>query len=947
MRALARRGVVRQHENFYKHIDTLVCVHPDLPRGSRVDSDKYVTVVGYGALLDRLVQPGPRPQWTDEEWEEFVLDLGVYRVDPQSAAERERRNKMDAVAQYASRFTAMRSADLHELVELRYDTGEGAHASRFLADEVTAGRTIALVGPSGAGKTHAAQHLAISLSSKDHLVVWVRCDEYRKGAFGELIARSMAPFSAERWNVLVQFAADVGRPVTLILDGLNECPPELRDELIEQTQAFRLRYPGGSLITSTVTLTCDGVAIVHTRLPDETEAAALLHSHGAPSDLRIGPAFSTPFELAIAAHCLQEMPANSSIPRLLDVYISSVARTEVTRSGLRHIASLMDDQFRSSLATSEVRAALLRGSISGSTAALDALLSCPLLDVTQGRVRFRHERFARFLAAEDVVLTATTGNELGECLKHPSRQDLRVDALALESDALRRAQAFERLADSALLESALLGELGEAARDQVVAAVENALAEAARDDQPYRLANVESFFSRWVAEVPLTAAQHALLTSAGAALRHGLFVDEIGRLLDRTDERCARQAASLRNNGGPQARSRTFAATYTQMGNRDLLVLPATVVVAACERAGMGRRASSTHPHAVASALLAGASDRSWGRLYCAALLLDPTQDADANALAELILRSWRAGPYHLRLEALQTARRSSYALVSNTRHDVIDALESLDPGSNWALSTVLVEALASFGRIQPMVSDEDVRSEIAAVLKGSADDELACAAAARIVSNMFEEDGIVGTFVPDNDRDEELLGVFRRYARPPDTSNSFPDEAVSCYVEALLGLVKLGAPPEFADDYVEPRARTWNLVASVFAQSQLNLSAPERARAWQALLGDLCSYAADVVYSLSWGTWFGERADAHDRFISANTEEIRTLAEWALTNPEDVDESWPIHDRTRRAEHYLKLLGRIGSATSVPVVRSYVSDQALGTSAVSTLRAIAEREPN
>jgi hypothetical protein len=41
----------------------------------------------------------------------------------------------------------------------------------------------------------------------------------------------------------------VGVGVTIILDGLNECPAHLRSELVQQLNAFTLRHPAGVLVT--------------------------------------------------------------------------------------------------------------------------------------------------------------------------------------------------------------------------------------------------------------------------------------------------------------------------------------------------------------------------------------------------------------------------------------------------------------------------------------------------------------------------------------------------------------------------------------------------------------------------------------------------------------------------------------------------------------------------
>lgn len=63
---------------FYKHIDTVVCVDPDIPAGSQLDRYTFVEAVGYAELLDRLTRVGPRPSWGLRDWQELCRHLGLY-----------------------------------------------------------------------------------------------------------------------------------------------------------------------------------------------------------------------------------------------------------------------------------------------------------------------------------------------------------------------------------------------------------------------------------------------------------------------------------------------------------------------------------------------------------------------------------------------------------------------------------------------------------------------------------------------------------------------------------------------------------------------------------------------------------------------------------------------------------------------------------------------------
>jgi hypothetical protein len=86
MRSLARRRgdmPAGPQGKFYKGIDTVVCLYPEVPQGSQLAGYPYVTALGYPALLERLAIPGPRLSWAGEQRtvRDFT-DIGPGRWEP-------------------------------------------------------------------------------------------------------------------------------------------------------------------------------------------------------------------------------------------------------------------------------------------------------------------------------------------------------------------------------------------------------------------------------------------------------------------------------------------------------------------------------------------------------------------------------------------------------------------------------------------------------------------------------------------------------------------------------------------------------------------------------------------------------------------------------------------------------------------------------------------------
>ena len=564
IRGLARRGQVPGAAPFYKHIDTVVCVYPVIPARSQLARYAHVEVVGYEELLARLTSPGPVPSWERPHWDAFTRGLGVFPEAQQSPTQRLHRADAAAVADYRRHFRSFHSVDLHELVPVAAEVDGQRVPQPDVAGLALEQRTIVIGGPSGIGKTYATRHAAIDLTDRGHVVVWLRCGEYEQGRFGVLLARAVGPFTTDPALDFLRKAVSTGSAVTVMLDGFNECPSRLHQELLEQLLALRLQVPVGIVITSSVPPPLPAAlptTIVELGTPDTAERAAILASYGVREPDLVGDAFTTPYELALAAHCARELDPGTTPTDLLDAYVRRRAKTLSVRAALGCLAAAMDVDVRTSLTIAEAIAVLQRRPAPGlSPAVIDEALACPLLVRRQARVSFAHELLARFLAAENLVVQSTDGAALGHALAPPHHRDLRVHALLLERDQQRRREALLTLADTDLLTKAALGDFGDATAARVCAAVCSLLAEArtATIGAKINPATADLWTSVWRTARTWSPSDRALLTVAGRCLGHGMFIGEVATLLDQTDEACAKQVAQLRAPATPRRSARSW-----------------------------------------------------------------------------------------------------------------------------------------------------------------------------------------------------------------------------------------------------------------------------------------------------------------------------------------------------------------------------------------------------
>lgn len=988
MRGLARSGVVPSAAKTHaRDIDTLVCVWERVPSGSVIDPPPHVAVVSYAELVERLATPGPVLAWDAEDWEAFARHLGLFQPEPESQVERGRRVGAEAVADYRSRARATFAAGLANLVDTGTEDSDGRDGSFDDVERLVAsGASVMLVGRSGAGKTFYAQHVALRHCDLGRLVIWARCGEYQRGRLSVLLAKAAAPFSAQSYRELADRAQEAGVGVTVIFDGLDECPGPLRAELLQQVSAFQLRVPSSVVITSTIAGPSGGSLSLHTlrlRDPDGDARLRILAIHGASNPERVSAAFRTPYELSVAAACEGELSSEDGTYELHDAYVRRFTPSEQLRSGLRAVATLLHEQFRSTAPVRDVIALLgSAGGLGWTPAQIDELLGCHLLVVERNRVRFRHELIARYLAGEDIVRRSPNGKQLGVVLSAPANEILRQAALAVETDIRRRWEAFEELAEVDLFTAALAGDFGSAAKDhatsEIRCLINEAVAATDLSSVEFEFAAGDMYSARWKSSRRWSPAERAMLAAAGVALPTGCFVDEIARLADRTDELCLHYAVDLRDAGAPAPVSTVVAATYTQLTTRDDECLPISIVATACELGWMGRH--ENRAGGVAGRLADSDRQRPWGRLYLSALTINTDSSEDQDAFPQLLRRAWDAGGYHLRLQVLQVAQ--FFGRTANGPRDaILSVLRTLEP-DNWAHSTTLVEALAAFGDIKSGVTPEELRANIREVLADSrapAHWKLASG----IISNQFEDQDIVGPYceaiqdlkpfervqllcmaargaehslhlswtlselarlAPTGHAiDVEAQDVFRRFLAPPVLSSVLPSENVEAWVAAIYGWSKFAntLPPPDAEPTDDGLA--WRLLGRLIFYLANPAAIDEPESIWSLVCSRCADEAVDVVFWLrTIADPWEDRQDILPALASRFPDQLCALLEGSLHSRSKTSARG--NHALSRHRFVIDLLGEVGTRATVELLRLHTLDPDTAGDAVAAIRRIHER---
>jgi hypothetical protein len=996
MRSLADRGDVppASSRKFFKHIDTVVCVYPDIPAGSQLDRADYVTLSGYEQLLTRLVDGlGPTgPAWTDTDWDCFARHLGVFRFD-QDGEDPQLIRGRQVLEDYRRSFSRSVGVGMHDLITPSAVVDGDRVDALDLASHTRHASIVLVVGRSGAGKSHTARHTAVRLSRDGHLVMWARCGD-GPTRLSTLLARAAAPHSTENPLVLIDTAAAYGRDAVLVLDGLNECPPAKREALLQDLASLRRRHRLSVVITSTDMIPPVGDSrtdVVHLLDPDSQQRTALLASYGAAGRPEgYATAFTTPLELSMAAACARDLAPDATRAELFRAFVRTQCPSVSARSVQREVARMLDERLETSLPIDEVLDHLERdpaGQADG--AAIDAALASPLLVVDRGRVWFSHELIGRFLAAVELLHRPGTGAELAALLDEPRHNDLVEFVVDLDSAPAHRYDLLVHLEQPELLCRGLLGMYGADIERRLHADVRAAFAEGLAVTATARLEAIrpDTIVGQWRLPRELSRAATHLLVAASYCFEHGLFVDEVAALLEATDQAGETIMDSLRAESCTNPVSLFVASAYAGMRDRKSGPLPAQLVMEVLEGHKIGR-SLRRQPCALAAQLVNSGRAHGRGLLYAAVQVLDVEQPEDRAITLQLIDSAWHAGAYHLKLETLNAIYRMPRSLAE---HDaplyeaVRQFLSELPAPRSLGLSGSLVDCLAAFGLVEPTLTVEEITASIDELLAAPSShdvDELAYT----VWSNQFEAEFLVGPVYeavaelapakrvrlltmairgrPDfglfdasliqslideaDSTDVEVVDALTGPATTIDLNSPCPQDAVGFHVAAIVALARLGERLPPVDDPAFPRA--WRLVDELLHDAvarDLNLASSldedKVADYWGRLRNDHPGEAVCVLHSLvdAESMVAGGLDDSpYKMLVDSAPNQVRQLFEWGLRHPVDVPTAALFVGGPHSGLTFIiRQLGHLGDEDTAALLEAWAGDPDLGKVAVEEIR--------
>jgi hypothetical protein len=349
---------------FYKQIDSVVCVSPSLLRGSRVPSDVRVGVHGYPELVEHLTTRALSPGWSIADWMQFAMDLGLLRQEEFTDTSAEAASAEEMICSYRRRFRNYHESPSSCLVPTTLEYPDRTGTSNECFTFLEQNRHGQLVGASGSGKSLHAKYMAVRSLDAGRLPILLRAIDY-SGKLSSLLDRSVAHLCPRNSTEFIESARRLGKPLTFVVDGFNECPARLKDGLLRDLHAAYLRWGIPILFTTQEVISLPKEIsgdVLRFREPDKTQRLAILSQHAQiplPSNVdSLCAPFISAYELSLAAACLTEIGPTPTRAGLFAAYIrrrcGDAIDPALVNRVLSELAHVMLSRLQSSITVDEM-----------------------------------------------------------------------------------------------------------------------------------------------------------------------------------------------------------------------------------------------------------------------------------------------------------------------------------------------------------------------------------------------------------------------------------------------------------------------------------------------------------------------------------------------------------------------------------------------------------------
>lgn len=696
-----------------------------LPDGSSVTKGDFKCQVTDLTSIQRELVPTDQAQfeWALTDWIAFAHSLGLEATSVEQVLQPARHQAASAVLEQYNRAIITE----YEPDARRWLTTPEEQSA--LLAEATRGHGCVLTGPSGCGKTLMGKWVTVSHARAGDPVVYLAASSF-DGNWGRSLQREFALLSDITQAELTASARTLGKPLLLVLDGVNELGPNTENAL-RGLNALARRLNARIALTTQgrPPERFSGLTVVQVGNPDAALKARIAERAGGPVGAGVREvlkAVTSGMEAEMVGRVGAELVGDVTRLTLVDQYIRQRlgAQGRAGVAGLRKLALTLHRQWAYSLSESAFDELMKVELVSFEVC--DAMMTSGLLVRRSGRIAFGHEILLSGCAAFGLAAEARERPEkVGDSLSTSAQAPIATDLIAALDDTV----CCEALLRS-VTDRNLLARTADGASGALAASIAQRLLEEARTRCEGEILNLALDFNPTERGQPLSWRESTKqdwtvqeLARLGALGIRSATADGVGvylGLCQSMDRRLAVEVERLEPEArahGMTLRSGAFALAYYAFGDK----------VGFSQIGHQHRRRLDADASPVG--LNFNPDEMSSGQLHFLFdhRAIETTDDrlAFAKMLIHFFRTRFRTEPYHVQLVALGAvgfARPED----ADVRLELIGAIESLDHhANNWGIGSSIIDALGMLGALDDEAEDarQGIRTQVAHALS---DDPLA-----------------------------------------------------------------------------------------------------------------------------------------------------------------------------------------------------------------------------
>ncbi|TFW27445.1 NERD domain-containing protein [Massilia horti] len=703
----ALRDFMHTIGSVHEYPNAMVVAASGIPGSSKLTKGDYKVRVGDLHDLGGLMGLKSGATWDAGTWDQFAKSLSLQLVpDVAAAIHLDARASDELLAKYLAAFEAYFAPYAQRLLDDVYDFRKGElHTDDATHAVLDCPSAVLIQGPSGCGKTLLARSVAVGAVARGYVPLLLSANTFN-GRLQDALNAEAALLDTSSARDILRASRIRSKPLILLIDGFNECPPRLQDFLLRSVRAFSSRYQARIAITTQMMpgrIDLLSSETLKVRPPSIALKERLANHNLVTGDENVSQLLRTArsgLEAVLVGVAGSLLPAGASRFALFDAF-SRVKLGALASEGV----SLLCDFAGALIANASFGLSVrqfdrLVATRKYARDVRDAVDQSGLLERRGDRMTFIHELFLESFTAEYAIRnTMLTAESLQAALQLPRYESSKAFIVGgLESDTLLH-QFLSSCSDPEVLRACADGTCGRAAQEWATQGLRHFITTMTRETEGIAFEMSDRGFQGFAIlpeTIMMGPTSDTLVPSMWRLLLQGEFLPEMMTALASMDAAIERSVVAHRNAAREKrvsASSGIFAEAY--VGSRKAGV---SQVVGFIHSGGFPRPKAGPDFHdALFSAWQAA---HTHGQFY---FLIGLSKFAEiesriAQYFAPLV-KSMRRLPYHLQLDVID------FCLYVNDapepfRSQIVEGLEEALDYIGPIMNGLVFEALGRLGAL-------------------------------------------------------------------------------------------------------------------------------------------------------------------------------------------------------------------------------------------------------